>query len=169
MQDIVLSQQLMSLLQALLFGACSAAAYDGVRFLRLVFFGNGRGSITAANIADILYGAAAGCAFSVFLFIANNGRFRWYLLLSAVLGFALYRLSLGKIVLKILKFTAKIFRRFAGWILKFVYLPVSAITKLIKTVAGKVSLRRENTRRKKEELRRKNNFIAGRRKKGDSG
>lgn len=165
MQFIVLSQQLLSVLQALIFGAVSCAVYDGVRLLRYILRPEGRGSITLANIFDVIYSVALGCAFSIFLYIVNNGRFRWYLMAGAVFGFALYRLSLGRLTVPVLRRIAKLFRKTLCFVLRTAAIPFRAVIKLVKIAAGRISLRRKNKRLEKEKLLREKTAGSGRKRK----
>ncbi len=164
MQDVVISRQLAAVLWALLFGAGCAAVYDGVRLIRDFVFGDGRGSVTGTNSFDLLYFAALGCAFSVFLFIANSGRFRWYLLLSAVTGFFLYRVSVGRLIKRVFSWTAGILRRAAGMLLRVLTFPVRAVYKILKRTAGGIASRMKHKREEKEKLRREKLVRSGRRR-----
>ena len=164
MQDIVISRQLVTVLWALLFGAGCAAAYDGVRFFREFLFGDGRGSVTGANVLDLIYFVALGCAFSVFLFIANSGRFRWYLLFGAAAGFFLYRVSVGRLVKLILSRTAQLLRRAAGAVLRVIAFPARAVCKILKRTAGGIASRLKHKKEEKEKLRREKLLRSGRRR-----
>ena len=162
MQFIVLSEQLKTTLLALFFGVAAAAVYDGVRLLRYLFLPQGRGSVALANVLDVLYGAALGCAYSVFLFVCNNGRYRWYLLCAALLGFALYRLSAGRIIKPFISRAAALVRKILGFLLKLLLWPFRALGKVLGKIRAAHMRCRAERKKKKEELRRKNTADSGR-------
>lgn len=162
MQFITLPEQFLSMLRALIFGAACAAAYDGVRALRRFIIPQGKGEIALANAFDILYGVILGCAYSIFLFIANNGKNRWYLLFSVFTGFVLYRLSVGKIIDFVLKKTADVMRKILIWLMKTVTYPVKSFVKLIKKALDLLDERRKYKKSEKEKARRSKTSRAGR-------
>lgn len=112
-------------LRALLFGLFLGAAYDVVRIVRVMFgassygsrdpfkriyekgiiknifkgIGKGWFSYFFVFVTDLVYFTFAGAAFSVFLFWFNFGKFRWFIFLSALLGFLAYYFTVGKLII----------------------------------------------------------------------
>lgn len=162
MQFITLPEQFLSMLRALIFGAACAAAYDCVRALRYLIIPQGKGEITLANVFDIIYGILLGCGYSVFLFIANNGKNRWYLLASVIAGFALYRLSAGKIIDFVLKKIADIMRKILIFMFRTAVYPVRRFVKLIKGAQAGFAARRKYKKEEKEKVRRSKTSRTGR-------
>lgn len=164
MQFITLQEQLLSMLRALIFGAACALVYDGVRALRRFILPAGRGTVTLANVFDVIYGIFLGAAYSVFVFIANSGKNRWYLLFSCAVGFALYRLSAGRVISPVLQRAADILRKISGIVLKIISYPLKISEKLIKTAHRKAAARKRYKRIEKEKALRSKTSRAGRTK-----
>jgi len=110
-------------LYATVFGYFIGAFYDVFRITRIVFgvsrsavshrfdrlykkripdvFSKERGKVFSAIfvcVTDIIFLTLSGVAFILFLYCFNYGKFRWFILASAVLGFRLYYLTLGRAV-----------------------------------------------------------------------
>ncbi len=99
MYGVDLSVQLTNLMPAFGAGFLMAFVYDVVCFLRLCVF---RGKIFLF-ITDMVY-----CIFcTVFSFLlvlsVNYGQFRFYLLLAQILACVVYRLTLGKLIMIIIR------------------------------------------------------------------
>ena len=178
MQFLVISEQLASSAWALLLGAFLALCYDALRLLRIVLLGCGmrrpkvfeklppkRGdnekppfiSMLLVNIGDILYSLFAAAAFSVFIYWFSMGRFRWYLMLCTVVGFALYRLSLGRLVMKCLGWIAGAVRSLTEAVLWLCVRPFVLLKKGVKAAAVPVlsRIRYINNIRKTEKIRKR--------------
>jgi|GEM_PF-2310325 len=54
---------------------------------------------TAIFIGDILFFFIVSPIFTVFIYYANSGKIRWYLLTGALVGFVLYYFTVGRIVM----------------------------------------------------------------------
>lgn len=78
-----------------LLGVFLGAAYDIVRLIRILFKHN----TVALSTEDIIF--CLCIIFPVFTFVVkiNNGVFRLYLVLGAVMGFLLYRESIGRFIM----------------------------------------------------------------------
>ncbi len=79
-------------------GIILGAAYDLLRVSRLII----KTSDIIVNAEDILFLAASGVAAIVVAYVMNNGQIRIYGLLSTVLGFAVYRWTLGMRAVKLI-------------------------------------------------------------------
>lgn len=69
--------------------------YDVFRIKRLMF-GNGKVQLF---FDDLLFTQTSCIIIIVYVFMANNGIYRWYEFISVLLGFALYRVTLSKTVM----------------------------------------------------------------------
>jgi len=78
---------------------------------------------------DLLFAVTAACTFSILLSHAFYGIVRWFCLLAAVIGYVVYRCTIGRAVLYISEILAGILRiicRYIAWILM---LPIRLILK----------------------------------------
>lgn len=126
MQFIVISHQLWETALGLLVGAFLGLSYDCVRFLRFLIAGK-RTEMLFANLFDILFGIYTGCSYCIFIYYASSGRYRWFTALALVLGFLAYRVSLGRLVIKLASFVSNTVRR----ILRLLCTPISAAFMLV--------------------------------------
>ena len=78
-----------------LLGVCLGAVYDILRLIRILF----KHSTVALSTEDIIF--CLCIIFPVFTFVVkiNNGVFRLYLVVGVVMGFWLYRESIGRFIL----------------------------------------------------------------------
>lgn len=77
------------------FGFIVGTLYDMCRFLRMVFIKNNK----AVFLQDILFFAVSAVLTFLFLLTVNGGRFRFYIFLALVLGFAVYYFTLGRLMI----------------------------------------------------------------------
>lgn len=161
MQFIVISDQLISMAWALLLGAVLALCYDALRILRMLVFSDGVRvarpltkvpamifsakpvgtvlELITVNVFDVLFAAFAAAAFSIFTYHFNSGYFRWYIFLACVMGFALYRLSVGRLVMLCAGYAAGALRVALGFIVWLILRPAVLICRLAKACAVPVS------------------------------
>lgn len=76
---------------------------------------------------DFTYALAAGVAFILFLYAFHDGVFRLFLLLSCALAFLLYRLTLGRLVFRVLGTVAFLLRVLLSYLALAVRLPLSLL------------------------------------------
>lgn len=72
------------------------------------------------SVGDLAFAGAAGAAFSVFLYHAASGLFRWFYLLGSGIGFFLYYQTVGRLVMlssEALVFCLKAVFRYLCWLL----------------------------------------------------
>ncbi len=125
---IPLTRQLTAFVYAIFTGALLGVLYDCVRVSRVIFslasytrsgrklyahplpligpvlrmpMSERRGSLQSVLIAvgDVFFAFIAGCVFSVFLYHAASGCFRWFYLFACAVGFFAYYFTLGKAVM----------------------------------------------------------------------
>ena len=114
-------------------GLCNVFSKEGGRVFKAVF----------TAVTDVLYFTLAGVFFVLFLYCFNYGVFRWFILLSALAGFRLYYISLGKAVLASSSRIAEFLRFAVNCACFAVYYPV----KFLLTATGRslAPLRRKLT------------------------
>ena len=105
MQFLVISHQLLEIVWAYLLGLAMGAVYDIVRFLRKLLSPL-RHRLTVANVFDIIYGVFFGASYCVFIFAASSGHFRWFTLLSVILGMFVWRALPSRLFLPLLELLA---------------------------------------------------------------
>lgn len=81
----------------------------------------------ALFLLDFLYAVTAGVSFVLFLYAFYDGVFRLFLLAAAALSFALYRLSLGRLVFLALGTVAFLLRVLLSYLALAVKLPVAIV------------------------------------------
>ncbi len=172
---IPLSRQLSAIVYAIFTGALIGVLYDAVRILRVLlgvssytqrgknfrarslpWIGSAHTLRNAKErrvlrlvlllLGDVFFALAAGCVFSVYLYHAASGAFRWFYLFGAFIGFALYYLTVGKLMMlfsEVLTFAlvtavrytvfvlcapfrllARLICRFLKWICRRVWMPL---------------------------------------------
>lgn len=146
---ISVERQFAALLYAVYTGAFFGVLYDLVRIIRVLsgvseytaagkrlyacalpLIGLVRSTASSSNyrfgrwialfVSDLIFGTAAGCVFSVFLYYAASGCFRWFYLLGCGLGFCFYYLTIGRLVMlssEVIVFALKTVLRYLVWLL----------------------------------------------------
>ena len=78
-------------------------------------------------LGDVLYGILSGCVFSVFLYVAASGCFRWFYLAGAGIGFLVYYFTFGRLVMLSSDVIVYVLRLGAAYLRYFLCLPVRAV------------------------------------------
>ena len=156
---IPLTRQLYAMLYAILCGIVCGGIYDLFRLLR-VCFGINRYSVLGRKLysfrfpligeirrpdtgnivrwaqflivfaGDVLYAILVGCIFSVFLYVAASGCFRWFYLFFACVGFLVYFFTIGKVVMSVSDVLICILRIGFRYALYFSLLPFRFLLKM---------------------------------------
>lgn len=141
--EVSMVHQLRLVLNFFLFGLVAGAFYDAVRIVRICIgaydyqnspavirsvkrlfkcpdndgykvYGK-RYCTTVTVITDVVYSLVVGTAFIIYLYHENYCIFRWYLLLGALVGFAAYSLTVGRLVVTVagavIAFVKVVFRK----------------------------------------------------------
>lgn len=122
--EIFIEKQLLGVGYSLILGLIFGAVYDIIRLIHIVckiasysggqkFSRKGVLPFFAFFLFDLIYVFVVGVSFSVFVYWANNGDFRWFLMAGAVLGFVLYYFSLGRVVMFFSERLVRLLRRVA--------------------------------------------------------
>lgn len=157
--EIFIEKQLVSVGYSLILGLIFGAAYDIIRMIHILCgtmsYSDGKAHMRPGGLAfglflltDLLYVTAVSAVFSVFVYWTNYGDFRGYLLFAAVIGFLLYSLTLGRVVMYfsdkavrllrlVLRYTVALPLMYAYRILRWVCLAIyrhtlGVIVKIIK-------------------------------------
>lgn len=162
-------------LYAVLLGLFLGAIYDGLRITR-VFFGNHysrrtarrlreiklplipgaktRGESRALGIIvffeDLLFCLFAGISLILLLYGLNNGKFRFSVVLCVGLGFLIYRVTLGRLVMLCSEVIAFFIETFFRYCFFFVLFPFSFVKRKLVAQARKTALACEVKRQKRE-------------------
>lgn len=127
-----LREQGIIILYSLLFGVGIGIIYEFFRFLRVFFTFSAQKrtnkhiflkniGIFFQIILDLLFSIVYTILVVIFIYGANDGKIRYYLLLFAVIGFALYYFTVGRLISAAENFLASL-----------VYKVLSALFRLIK-------------------------------------
>ena len=92
--DISVVGELFLVLYSLAFGICVGILYDCFRVSRLVFHLNG----IVVFIEDILFCLMVAASYFIFCFLFNHGQVRLYVTVTAILGWFVYYITIGKAV-----------------------------------------------------------------------
>ena len=111
----------LSLLLAMLFtGLIIGVLYDSFKIKQMLL-----GSALFFKFADdLLFSIISVIIFIMSVFAFNNGIVRWYSAVFCVLGFAVYRITLSKLLLAVMMFAVGIIRTTVGVVLKILFYPL---------------------------------------------
>lgn len=111
--EIVVAQQVWLFLYSCLLGAALGLLYDVFRILRLAF----PAPAPLVLAQDLLYFAL--CAVATFLFVMaqNYGQLRWFILAGELIGWVVYYLTIGVMVLG----ASRAIIRAVVWVLQLLY------------------------------------------------
>jgi len=165
-----IKEQLSLMLYALILGALLGAVFDILRITRVIVAYRGGAEISSGLrrcvfvlclIEDIAFAVISAIVLVLFCFKANGGTSRGYILFGALVGFALYLETLGRLTSLVSKAVAKLFYRVLALIKAHIIVPSAAFLKkasrrLYKQTIGRAAsliLRRVYTRRTKKASR----------------
>lgn len=100
MWEIDINNQLLTFLLSIILGVVFCAFYDVFRALRKA----GLNSFIATFIADIIYWIIIAFLTFLFLLARTGGEIRGYVLIAALIGFIVFRVTLSKLLFKFLSF-----------------------------------------------------------------
>lgn len=111
MWEIDINNQLLTFLLSIILGVIFSAIYDVFRALRRA----GLNSFIATFIADIIYWIVIAFLTFLFLLARTKGEIRGYVLIAALIGFLVFRITLSKLLFKFLSFifcqTVKLYKQ----------------------------------------------------------
>ena len=159
---ISLTRQLSALLLALACGGLCGIVYDCIRLIRVILgaaeyttagrklysiplFGIGsvhrpggairqRIHVAVIAVGDVLFGVLAGCIFSVFLYYAASGCFRWFYLLAWGIGFLVYYFTLGRLTMLSSEVIVYLLRVCVGYVFYLAALPIRLLARMARWI-----------------------------------
>lgn len=164
---IPLTRQLTALLLALACGGLCGVVYDCIRLSRVILgvaeytnagrklysiplFGIGsvyrpgggelRRRIHGVIIAvgDVLFGVLAGSVFSVFLYYAASGCFRWFYLLGWGIGFLVYYFTVGRLTMLSSEVIVYLLRVCVGYVFYLAALPIRLLARMARWIGRRM-------------------------------
>ena len=155
--EISLAHQFTVALLSVILGLLLGLLYDCVRITRCLFGIEYKGIIfkrlqpqhsiksigkvyesLLMGITDLIYFALCGIIMSIFVYFVNSGNVRWYIFLGAGVGFFLYYVTVGRMVISLSSVIALGIRKAFFIILSCLYEPVRPIALFIKNALIKV-------------------------------
>lgn len=110
---------------SILLGCGLGVLYDVFRLLRLLV----RFGPAAIFLQDLLFWLAAALLTFFYIFAANSGQIRWFILFGALLGAVIYHLTLGEMVIRFLRAAIDLIRRVLTRFIHFVLFPFVVISR----------------------------------------
>ena len=107
----------------LIFGMICAAFYDTFCVKRRIFSKKDSGFILF--IDDFCFAVISTFLFLITTFVFNNGIIRWYEFLFTFLGFAIYKLTISKLILVICFLFCDLLRTVLIRIIRILFLPLA--------------------------------------------
>lgn len=92
-------------------------------------------------IGDILFFFVVSPIFTVFIYYANNGKIRWYLVIGAIIGFLLYYFTIGRLIMLFSSAIVFTVRTIGAYVIYFTLRPVVLLLRLILGFIRKVILK----------------------------
>lgn len=90
------------------------------------------------NLEDILFFVITGVILFLTAHFKNGGLLRWHGFIGALIGFAVYKLTVGDCVLNMLLRSLRLLKRCMLFLLKIILFPVRIILRLFKRPIGVV-------------------------------
>ena len=114
----------------LILGLLLGFVYDLFVVKRKLFFDG----LIWCLVDDIIFVVICGIFFLITAFIVNNGIIRWYEFLCCIIGFALYKNTVSKLILKIFGYVIDFIHRIVLVIIKFTFSVICFVFKPIISV-----------------------------------
>lgn len=96
-------------------------------------------------LSDIIFFVIASVLIAIFVFGVNNGTVRWYILIGNLIGFVIYRITLGKLISILLSYISY-FIRF------LVYKTISHLNLFVKKIIKKLPKKQQKSVRNTNNL-----------------
>lgn len=141
------SMAIVLLLSALL-GMFFGLVFDAMRFARELITMKMIGkyarifsafSFLLTFVFDLFFFSFCGMALSIFLFYTNDGIFRLSSVALTIIGFCIYRMTLGKFIYALLKFVEKIFKKIVIFSVKAIAFPIKSVYNILVKVSERIS------------------------------
>ncbi len=140
--EIFIEKQLAATAYSFILGLIFGGLYDIIRITHILcgiasYSGEKRGMkrgvlpFTLFFLGDAAFALAVTASFSTFLYWQMNGRFRWFLLVGTVAGFAAYYHTAGRAVMTFSEAITCFLRLVAAWI---IVKPAKFLGKLLRKI-----------------------------------
>lgn len=167
-QDLLLSL----LLKSLAGGALLGVIYDVIRAFKMLFgvkYGSDAVRITAKGmkigafvvtfLTDVIFWVFAGLLSIALIYSVGGGRFRGLTYLALAIGFLIYYLTIGRLMLKISAFLVNFLKKTVRWLIRLILVPFKWVLRLIISlyhltigrIIGKIRVAVEASRERKRE------------------
>lgn len=124
--QIFITDQISYLIISLALGIVMGIYYDALNLIRLILSNK-----VISFLTDSFFTLSYGLSIIIATYAKNAGAFRWYSFVASLLSFCLYRISIGKIIIKgeflivsciinIFKYTSEKAKKVLDFFLKFV-------------------------------------------------
>lgn len=90
---------------------------------------------------DILFFFIVSPIFTVFIYYANNGKIRWYLIIGSIVGFMLYYITIGRIIMLFSSLIVFIIRSAGAYLIYFTIRPAVIFIRFIFGIIRALILR----------------------------
>lgn len=156
--EISMSQQLSTIIISLITGAFLGVIYDTVRFIRcalgIKYCNNsfkcsiktiktkektrltGLKENIIIHITDILFFIICGIVIAILVYYSNNGRVRWFIYFFSAIGFLIYYLTIGKIIIRLSGVITEVLKSivyYTFYLIVYPLLPIRNFAKLLFT------------------------------------
>jgi hypothetical protein len=89
-------------------------------------------------VGDVLFGVLAGCIFSVFLYYAASGCFRWFYLLAWGIGFLVYYFTVGRLTMLSSEVIVYLLRVCVGYVFYLAALPIRLLARMARWIGRRM-------------------------------
>ena len=133
--DTMVTSQIIIFLFSMLLGAFLSLVFDGFRISNAVLKVN----LKRIFFEDVIYFILSAIITFTYILVVNSGEIRVYIIFGEVLGWIIYRLTIGKFVYKIILTVVKFLSKWFSKLKKYVIskIPKDKIRKLIGKIKNK--------------------------------
>lgn len=147
--EISLTVQTQIFFLSVLFGIILGMFYDVFVVMRIVT----KCDKSQVFFQDIIYFAISGLTNFTFILAVNNGEVRFFIILAEILGWILYYITVGKMIVKIVTFVVLKIRRFLSRVDKKIIVPIkSKVRQMLKKVWNYIKVQPIFIRKNKKNL-----------------
>lgn len=147
MWEINVGDQSLTLLYSFALGALLCVCYDFIRAMRK----NGLNSFAAVFFTDIVFWIISGFVTFIFLMSRTNGEIRAYVLVSELLGFVLFRITLSRFLLFAFAFAigkvVAVYAKISGLFYSVFEKTESALLKILKSLLKKSKIKLKSVKK----------------------
>ena len=102
-----ISHELNFLLYSFLLGIVITYFYDNIRIIRRIIHHN----VFFVSLEDLIFWVVVSLSIFILQYYENNGVFRWFSIIGALLGMVLYKVTLSEFYVKYMAKLLKIFKK----------------------------------------------------------